>query len=146
MERLITTILLCISLSSHATDLGQIYNVIKHVETNNRELAVGDNGKAYGVVQIHKICVDDINRIYKTSYTHQDAFDKTCSREMFMLYIAAGVKRFKRKYDKDPTEGQIVRMWNGSIYNGYNKRSTVKYYKRYLSYKQKYEQRRFKTN
>lgn len=126
---------LILSLSSHASDLQPIYDVIKHVETNNRELAVGDNGKAFGVVQIHKICVDDINRIYGTSYTHEDAFDKNCAEEMFHLYLSAGIKRFKRIYDRDPTEGEIVRMWNGGIYQGYRIKATVKYFRRYKKFK-----------
>lgn len=135
MERFIIVLLMVLSLSSHATDLVQIYDIIKHVETNNRVAVVGDGGKAYGIVQIHKICVMDINRIYKTQYTHEQAFDETCSREMFMLYIQAGIERFKSKYCRSPTESQIVRMWNGGIYSGYKKQSTIKYLNRYNFYK-----------
>ena len=136
MERLVVIIFVWfLSLSSHATDLVQIYDVIKHVETNNKDSAVGDNGKAYGVVQIHKICVADINRIYKTNYLHKDAFNKDCAREMFMLYISEGIRLFKVKHCRSPTEGQIVRMWNGGIYRGYFKKATLKYLKRYYIYK-----------
>ena len=127
--------MMLLSLSSHATDLQKIYDIIKHVETNNREYAVGDNGKAFGVVQIHKICVDDINRLYKTQYTHKQAFDETCSREMFMLYIQAGIKRYKVRHCRSPTEEDIVRMWNGGIYTGYKRDSTKKYWKKYIRYK-----------
>ena len=134
-KRLIITLLIFLSLSLNATELDQIYKVLKHVETNNRVDAVGDNGKAFGVVQIHKICVMDINRIYKTDYTHRQAFDETCSREMFMLYISYGIKRFKRFRRRSPTEEEIVRMWNGGLYTGYKKKTTLKYYKRYKKFK-----------
>lgn len=138
-KRLIVTLILLLSLSHlYASDLEKIYNVLKHVETNNRGLVIGDNGKAFGVVQIHKICVDDINRLYKTSYTHQDAFDETCSREMFMLYISHGIKLFKEIRCRSPTEGEIVRMWNGGIYKGYLKKSTQPYLHRYNEFKIKY--------
>lgn len=140
MERIkILLLFLILSLSSHATELDQIYNVIKYVETNNRVDAVGDNGKAYGVVQIHKICVMDINRIYKTNYTHRQAFDETCSREMFMLYISAGIKRFKVRHCRSPTEEEIVRMWNGGIYKGYLKKSTQSYLRKYKRFKILYQ-------
>jgi hypothetical protein len=137
----IKTFALCVSLSlsSYATDLGQIYDILKYVESNNKESAIGDNGKAYGVVQIHKICVADINRIYKTNYTHQQAFDETYSREMFMLYISYGIKRFKLIRCRSPTEEEIVRMWNGGIYRGYLKKSTRAYYRRYLEFKILYQ-------
>lgn len=135
MERFIIIILLVLSLSSHASNLEQIFAVLKHVETDNRADAIGDNGKAYGIIQIHKICVADINRIYNTSYTHEDAFDVACSREMFMLYIAHGIKLFSQVRCRSPTEGEIVRMWNGGIYKGYLKSSTLQYYERFKKYK-----------
>ena len=138
MERFIIIFLLSLSLSaSNKLDLNQIYNIIKHVETNNKATKIGDGGKAYGIVQIHKICVQDINRIYNTEFTHKQAFSETYSREMFMLYIQAGIKRFKMKYCRSPTEYEVVRMWNGGIYNGYKKTSTLKYLKRYILYKRK---------
>jgi len=126
-----------LSLSSFATDLDKVYEVVKHVESNHRETVVGDGGRAYGIVQIHKICVKDINRIYGTSYTHQQAFNAKVAKEMFMLYIKAGIKLFRGKFHRSPTEEEIVRMWNGGIYSGYCRESTVDYYNKYKYYKSK---------
>lgn len=123
------------TLTSQAADLEQIYNIIKYVESNNKEAAVGDSGRAFGVVQIHKICVDDVNRMYGTSYRHAQVFEESVSKEVFMLYLKAGIKIYKRKYRRAPSESEIVRMWNGSIYNGYKKPSTVKYLDKYNKYK-----------
>ncbi len=108
-----------------------MYDVIKDIETNNNPLAIGDGGKAYGVVQIHKIAVDDVNRIYGTSYTHEDSFDISCAEEIFYLYLQAGIRRYTKKHRRAPTEEQVVRMWNGGIYKGYKKSSTIKYYRKY---------------
>lgn len=136
MERLIITLLLVLSLSSsYATDLNKVYNIIKHVESNNRSQVIGDGGRAYGIVQIHKICVADINRLYGTSYAHKQAFEESIAKRMFMLYMSAGVRMFKKRYCRSPTESEIVRMWNGGIYTGYKKKSTLKYLKKYLYYK-----------
>lgn len=126
---------LSLSLVSSGNNLSEIIPVLKQVETNGDDKAIGDNGKAFGVLQIHKICVDDVNRIYGTKYTHQDAFNEACAEEIFILYISYGIKIFKNKYNKEPTEQDIVRMWNGNCYNGYKKKSTVKYYERYKKFK-----------
>lgn len=133
--RLILLLFLSLSLFCAGNNLSTILPVLKQVETNGNVKAIGDNGKAFGILQIHKICVDDVNRIYGTKYTHQDAFNEGCAEEIFNLYIEAGVKRFKFKYGKNPTEKDIVRMWNGGLYNGYKKQSTLKYYRRYLRFK-----------
>jgi hypothetical protein len=132
----IPTVFLSLSLLLFIPDeLKDIRFVLKHVETHNQPDAIGDNGKAYGVLQIHKIAVDDVNRLYGTDYTHQDAFNVVCSEEIFNLAIKAGIKRYKRIYCRSPTEGELVRMWNGGIYRGYKIDATLKYYKRYKKFK-----------
>ena len=115
--------------------LDSIFHVLKYVESNNNADEVGDDGKAYGIVQIHAICVEDVNRIYGTDYTHEDAFQEDCAREIFFLYLSKGIKRFRVKYNREPTNADLVRMWNGSIYTGYRKESTKKYYRKYLKHK-----------
>lgn len=132
------TIFICLSLLIsfyvQAENLDSIYQILKEVESNNNPKAIGDGGKAYGILQIHKICVDDVNRIYKTNYTHEQMFDESCAQEVFNLYLKHGIKRYKSRYCCNPTTEQIVRMWNGGIYTGYKKESTEKYYKRYLKF------------
>jgi len=112
--------------------LDLIFNNIKYVETNNNPNAIGDNGKAYGVVQIHKICIKDVNKTYNTNFTHEDAFNEEISKEIFKLYIRKGIKIFYRKHGRNPNEEEVVRMWNGGIYKGYIYKSTKKYYQKYL--------------
>ncbi len=132
---------LSLSFYTHAVNISDMLRIIKHVESRGNTEIIGDNGKAYGVLQIHKICVDDVNRIYGTDYTHQDAFNEQCSNEIFELYINHGVKLYIKKYNRRPSEQDIVRMWNGSIYNGYNKESTIKYYDKYLVFKLLYRKK-----
>jgi hypothetical protein len=115
--------------------LSDIYNVIKHVETNNNPNAVGDDGKAYGVVQIHLGAILDVNRIYGTDYIHEDAFHEECSEEIFYRYISYGIAIYIQNHNTRPTEEEIVRMWNGGIYRGYKIKSTKKYWNRYLKFK-----------
>jgi hypothetical protein len=108
-----------------------MFKGIKYIESMNKPDAIGDAGKAFGIAQIHKVAVDDVNRMYGTNYTHEDAFDVNCAEEIFHLYITAGIKRFTRIYKRPPTEGEVVRMWNGGIYQGYRIKQTLKYYIRY---------------
>ena len=144
MRNFICISLLLCSLSSFATDLNVMFEVIKDVETNNQWDAVGDNGKAFGVVQIHKICVDDVNRIYGTDYEHSDMFNEACAKEVFILYLTEGIDHYQVRHGKSPTESQIARMWNGGIYRGYLKNATKRYLRRYLIYKEYYRQRKGK--
>lgn len=134
------TILLSLSLSSvfASNNLSHIASILKQVESLGDTKAVGDGGKAYGVLQIHKVCVDDINRYYNTNYTHQDAFDESCAEEMFSLYIGMGIELYKSKHGVEPSEESIVRFWNGGIYSGHKRQTTIKYYKRYLKFKKKF--------
>lgn len=132
------------TLNVHAKDYSEIVQVLKYVETNNNPKAIGDNGNAYGILQIWEICIDDVNRTYNTSYRHEDAFDVTCSEEIFTLYINMLFERFRTKYNKEPTEEDIVRSWNGGIYKGYKNPKTVKYYKRYLKWRNILETRKLK--
>ena len=55
--------------------LSSIMTVLKTVETNNDSTAIGDDGKAYGILQIHRGVVRDVNRIYDKDYSHEDMFD-----------------------------------------------------------------------
>jgi hypothetical protein len=134
---IILTLLLSLSFSSYGGNFSEILPLLKQVETNGDIKAIGDDGKAFGILQIHKVCIDDVNRMYGTHYTHKDAFSERCSEEIFRLYINAGIDRFVAKYHTNPTEQDIVRMWNGGIYDGYSRRTTVKYYKRYLIFKKR---------
>lgn len=119
---------------SEAQNLDHIYEVIKQVETRGNSEAIGDGGKAFGPVQIHSICVRDVNRIYGTKYKHSEMFDDNCAREVFKLYLGHGIKLFKKKHGTDPITQDIVRMWNGGIYSGYRRQSTLKYYRTYLKF------------
>ena len=112
--------------------LREIIDTLKTLETNNNPSAIGDNGRAYGVLQIHKICVKDVNRAYGTKFSHKDAFIPYKAENIALLYLKLGVKVFKRKYNRLPTDEELIRMYNGGIYSGYKKRATRTYYNRYI--------------
>lgn len=121
--------------------LSRIMEILKRVESKNTPNAISPRGNYIGVLQISKSCVKEVNTHYGTSYRHRDALSVVISEDIFMKVMKRGIALFKSKYNKQPTEEQIVRMWNGGIYSGYKKPTTKKYYAKYLKKKYKYEQK-----
>lgn len=103
-----------------------LINIIAIIESNNNSQAIGDSGKAVGTYQLHKIFVDDVNRIIGSKkYSYADRLNPTKSREMVKIYLQhyATQKRLCHK----PTCEDMARIINGGP-NGYKKKSTVKYW------------------
>jgi len=116
--------------------LTSIMSILKTVETNNKPDSIGDNGRSYGILQIQRSVLSDVNRIYDTNYRHKDMFSEKASEEVFKLYMCYGREVFLKKHCRFPTEEEMVRMWNGGIYKGYTYKQTKKYYKKYLDVKE----------
>jgi hypothetical protein len=95
------------------------------VESGGRTHAVGDGGKAVGVLQIHPITVRDVNRIAGTSYQLSDRLCPAKSRAMATIYLNhyASAKRLGR----EPRLEDMARMWNGGP-NGHRKTATLGYW------------------
>lgn len=65
-----------------------LYVQVARIESGGRADAVGDGGKALGLLQIHKAVVDDVNRDYRTTFTHEDMLDPKLAKSVFTLYLA----------------------------------------------------------
>jgi len=101
------------------------------VESSGNPAAIGDNGDALGILQIHACVVIDVNRIAKTNYTHRDAFDPEKAREMCRIYLEHYVT--ERRLGRPPTMADYARVWNGGP-NGYRKPATAKYWEKVRSH------------
>jgi thiamine biosynthesis lipoprotein ApbE len=99
------------------------------VESGGDLRAIGDNGKAKGQLQIWNINVMDVNRIYKTSYVHDDAFSYYKSIEMCVRYLTYWGNYAKTKKGVEPTLESLARQWNGGP-NGFKRNATVSYWKK----------------
>ncbi len=105
----------------------QLLDAIEQVESGGDSSAVGDNGKAVGAYQIHKIYVDDVNRIYGTRFTYEDRWDKFESRELVRMYVNWYIMESNGgsgNYFRD-----IARIHNGGP-NGYKKECTKAYWEK----------------
>ena len=104
-----------------------LINALIAVESGGRADAVGDNGKALGILQIWKIVTDDVNQIYGTRYKWRDALDPLKAKVICTQYL----KHYARPEligTMNPYEA-AARIWNGGP-NGHHKASTYAYWLR----------------
>ena len=109
----------------------QFINAIAFKESSNRAKVVGDKhlrNKAYGLMQIRKPCLNDVNRVYGTSYTRQDCLNPKTSKIIFSKYISYWGKRYYINNKRIPSYQTLARIWNGGP-KGYKKNSSKKYWK-----------------
>jgi hypothetical protein len=135
---LLLLVLFAVSFTAQSENLEDISNVLKHVESEHDPAALGDwrgdTPTAFGILQIRKIAIDDVNRVYNTSYTVNDAFDIECSEEIFKLYIDHWTNKLEQREGRQASTADIVRIWNGGP-RGYQKNSTKWYLKKFLRYR-----------
>jgi len=95
------------------------------VESNGHDFEIGDDGKAYGCLQMHAAYVQDAAEHAGKDWVHEDAFQRDVAIQIFEAYMDryATEERLGRK----PTAEDIARIHNGGP-NGYKKKSTVKYW------------------
>lgn len=103
------------------------------LESQNNPYTIGDNGKAFGILQIHAIAVREHNAQFNTTYTHQDCFNPETSKLITENLLRLGAEMHLGKCGVEANESDIVRMHNGGIYRGANKASTMKYLRDYYN-------------
>ena len=120
--RFLQTILLLTCFTASASPSEQLIDALVHVESKGIVHAIGDNGKAIGILQIHTEVVDDVNKAYGTAYAYVDRKSVEKSREICKKYLIlhGGLNATNEKY---------ARIWNGGP-NGHRKSSTKAYWAR----------------
>ena len=97
------------------------------VESGGDKAAVGDkhlSNRAYGIMQIRKPYLTDVNRIAGTNYTlKRVANSEALSRWCVVTYVKHYGKRYTRLTGKPLTIEVASRLHNGGP-NGWKKRST----------------------
>ena len=106
------------------------------VESGGDFHAVGDGGKALGVLQIHKEVIADVNRIYKTQFRHEDALNPTLAKEICEMYLRHyGGEALRRIRPGEFAQGDAgaseicARIWNGGP-RGHLKKATEGYWEK----------------
>lgn len=99
------------------------------IESGGKLDAIGDNGKAIGVLQIRQECLDDFNRFQGMNYTLEDVKDPRISVAVCRTYLIKYGEKLKEREGREPTYEDYARMWNGGPL-GYKKDSTIDYWKK----------------
>ena len=86
-------------------NLTNLISALMLVESSNNDLAIGDQGRAIGCLQIHKAVVLDVNRITGSHYKHSEMTNRVAARAVCETYLKA--------YGKGATTEQLARRWNG---------------------------------
>ncbi len=108
-------------------NVSQLLAALILVESSGNPDAIGDNGKAVGVLQIHPIVIEDVNRIYGTDFTLEDRYEIQHSRNVANLYLAYWGYKYEENTGFQANTEVYARIWNGGP-NGWNKKSTNKYW------------------
>jgi hypothetical protein len=96
------------------------------VESSGNPRAYNRAEDAVGILQIRRIFVDDLNRIYGPPfYTYEDRWDSDKSKEMARKYLRH--YGTQRRLGRKPTNEDFARIINGGP-NGWKKQSTEKYW------------------
>ena len=118
------------------------------VESGGNVKAIGDNGRAYGILQIHQCVVEDVNRVYDfrvlpngtvvaggkegRPFVHADMFKEQYARLATVSYLRHYGRVYKRQTGNDSTPEVYARIHNGGPY-GWRKTATVGYWKKVKS-------------
>jgi len=109
--------------------------ILIQIESGGNDLQVGDDGLAFGCLQMHSAYVQDAAEHAGENWTHEDAFDRDKSIEIFMAYMDRYAT--KERLGRPVTIEDIVRIHNGGP-NGYKKDSTIKYWKKFQEMESKF--------
>ena len=94
------------------------------VESGGNDHAWGDNGKAWGCLQIRAEVVEDVKRISPRD-DHYDAFVRADAIWICQTYLNHYVTR--RRLGRNPELQDYARVWNGGP-QGWKKDSTLPYW------------------
>ena len=100
-------------------NLNKLISALMLVESSNNDLAIGDQGRAIGCLQIHKAVVLDVNRITGSHYRHQDMTNRVAARAVCQAYLT--------HYGKGKSTEEQARIWNAGP-QGHKKKTATQAY------------------
>jgi len=99
--------------TSYGADVNRLVEALVRVESNGKANAVGDRGKAVGVLQIHDIMVQEANRLAQTRYSHKDMFNPAAARDVAKIVLNHYSKTIQKTTGREATEQELAYIWNG---------------------------------
>ena len=105
--------LLALTSAAAAADQSRLIDALIRVESNGKANAVGDSGKAFGILQIHAITVAEANRLSGKHFTHREMFDPTKARAVAEIVLTHYSKHISKTTGRDATNKELAFIWNG---------------------------------
>lgn len=96
-----------------ARNMDRLVEALVRTESNGNAAAVGDNGKAIGILQIHETMVNDFNRITGKNYKHIEMFDAQKAREVSNGVLNFYSKHIEKTTGRQATDKELAFIWNG---------------------------------
>lgn len=87
------------------SNLSNLITALIAVESSGNDMAVGDNGRALGPLQIHRGVVLDVNKFTGSHYQWQQMTNRAQARAVCEAYL--------KHYGKNCSTEQLARRWNG---------------------------------
>ena len=107
--------------NQNMSNLTNLITALIAVESSGNDLAIGDNGRAVGPLQIHRGVVLDVNRFTGSHYRWESMTNRAAARAVCQAYLT--------HYGRGATTEQLARRWNGGP-TGDRKQATVAYWRR----------------
>ena len=101
------------------TTISNLISALIIVESSGNDMAIGDNGKAIGPLQIHKAVVLDVNRFTGSHYRWEAMTNRAQARAVCEAYL--------KHYGRGASTEQLARRWNGGP-SGDRKQATEAYW------------------
>ncbi len=101
------------------TTISNLISALIIVESSGNDMAIGDNGRAIGPLQIHKAVVLDVNRITGSHYQWHQMTNRAQARAVCEAYL--------KHYGRGASTEQLARRWNGGP-SGDRKQATEAYW------------------
>jgi hypothetical protein len=102
------------------TTISNLISALIIVESSGNDLAIGDNGRAIGPLQIHRGVVQDVNRITGSHYRHSEMTNRVAARAVCEAYL--------KHWGKGKTTEEQARIWNGGPQGHNRKKATEAYW------------------
>jgi hypothetical protein len=101
------------------TTLSNLISALIMVESSNNDLAIGDQGRAIGCLQIHRGVVQDVNRFTGSHYRWEAMTNRVQARAVCKAYLT--------HYGKGKTTEEQARIWNAGP-QGHKKKTATQAY------------------
>lgn len=90
-------------------------NKINQIESSGREKVIGDDGKAFGLNQIHAATLKDYNKANNTNHTKDDLLNKDVNNKVADWYLNNEIPRMLKAIGKPDTVRNRLIAYNAGI-------------------------------